>query len=700
MATYKIKGQRYLRKYTEQGTSPVYAASVQAQKIVDTLCEVPWTRTGVDSAQMTYHTEEIVDEDRKITGLEMNVDIRDSFDAALFCAGHRGGMHRAYANAAVYRYTMPDDAIGKTLVSLAARVTSDPYNSEGVRLHVFTNSTGEIPMNCHVLRGESAAGELIEDGSTAAAVAKRTEKIVGKETYWYPTTETCNLQPQTFNLQKYLFVLVALESYSTVRGNWLEGCSFIANSVEIETSAAIDGLSETDLNDLRGQSEGESPSEITLRIVANADLKGKLWLQAVSYETKRILKKWSFDCEFFYGQNEKIVTVPNASGDQELLAHHGGIFFEAWVGGEQYDAKDLYGCSNLNGISVPHTIVTDEAGKNKIEIGEPVALSNGVFEIELTPTSTVFSRINLTDAGSDRKIAWGIDSGDVEEKDIVKDFNADLVDNRISGGRFTHVRVVPYLVAGTLDTTKFHELVKYVPNRVVAEFDVNTDTHPYITEADFLKDGQFDIDWDGFIDNIAGISAVREAVGTVTAVKYRMVLGKDGPIGRGSNDDTTTVVRAFSTLIERRYEKDHTHPTALSLVGGDRQTTTSPTFLWRLDEPTTINLLNQNYPEYGYLASAYLFGCSYTAFQIEVANADSGEKIYDSGVIRAPARDAQGRFAWKMPLGTANQTALSKLFAQSGNWKWRVAMYNARFKPTFFDRTNGWSDWSTFSTSL
>ena len=263
MATYKIKGQRYLRKYTEQGTSPVYAASVQAQKIVDTLCEVPWTRTGVDSAQMTYHTEEIVDEDRKITGLEMNVDIRDRFDAALFCAGHSGGMHRAYANVAVYRYTMPDDAIGKTLVSLAARVTSDPYNSEGARLHVFTNSTGEIPMNCHVLRGESAAGELIEDGTTAAAVAKRTEKIVGKETYWYPTTETCTLRPvdpststSNLNLKKYLFLVVALESYSTVRGNWLEGCSFIANSVEIETSAAIDGLSETDLNNLSDPEQG------------------------------------------------------------------------------------------------------------------------------------------------------------------------------------------------------------------------------------------------------------------------------------------------------------------------------------------------------------------------------------------------------------------------------------------------------------
>ncbi len=678
MATYKIKGQRYLRKYTENGTSPVYAASVQAQKIVDTFCEVPWTRTGVDSAQMTYHTEEIVDEDRKITGLEMNVDIRDRFDAALFCAGHHGGMHRAYANAAVYRYTMPDDAIGKTLVSLAARVTSDPYNSAGARLHVFTNSTGEIPMNCHVLRGESAAGELIEDGTTAAAVAKRTEKIVGKETYWYPTTETCALRPvdpstltSNLNLKKYLFLVVALESYSTVRGNWIEGCSFIANSVEIETSAAIDGLSETDLNDLRGQSEGESPSDITLRIVANADLKGKLWLQAVSYETKRILKKWSFECEFFYGQNEKIVNVPNASGDQELLAHHGGIFFEAWVGGEKYDVSNWYGCDN---------------GRED-------------HSIELTRTSAIFPRINLYEGKSGRRIVWGKDDGSdgieiIDAAHTEEYVNSPTNSEPLSGGEKNHIRIAPYLISGTkqdtasnADARKPVEALIILPNRVVAEFDIDTQTRPYITEADFVTGDKFDIDWDGF-EALLSNQKVIQAVGDVTAVKYGIVLGRDGTLP-AHTADTTTACRVFSTLIERRYEPSgdaRTLPTELNLREGGILYGGRPTFMWRLDEPTNVGV--------GGTPSAASFGCSYTAFKLQVWDAATDTLVYDSGLNRAPAKDAEGNFIWQAPLVAGAQTDLAKVFAKAGNWKWRVAMFNAKFKPyelAELDALNGWS---------
>lgn len=689
MATYKIKGQRYLRKYTEQGTSPVYAASAQAQKIVDTLCEVPWERTGVDSAQMTYHTDEIVDDERKISGLDRNVEIRDNFDAALFCAGHSGGMHRAYANAAVYRYTMPDDAIGKTLVSLAARVTSDPYNSEGARLHIFTNSTGEIPMNCRILRGENASGEIVADGTTVAAVARRTEKLVGKETYWYPTTETCTLSPVDSStstpglaIQKYLFLVVALESFSTVRGNWLEGCSFIDNSVNIEvvTDAAIAGLSETDLNDLRGISE-DTPSDIPIHIVANADLKGKLWLQAVSYETKRILKKWSFDCEFFYGQNEKTVIVPNLYGDQELLALYGGIFFEAWVGGEQYNATNLYGCSNTTG------------------------LQDGAFEIELTPTHPVFARIRLEDGRNDRAEIFGIDSGNVVSTES---------ESALSGGTRNHVRIVPYsIMANGTESADikdpFEPLIKYaeeLANRVVAEFDVDASEHPFVTEADILKNSQFDIDWTGF-DTTAFVNhpALHAAnVGDITAVRYRIIVGVDGPVSLKSLDDTDTVVRAYSTMIERRFEssdvfkdgqlvtKNRTTPTELELAQGGIIYGDRPTFKWRLDEPMAVqdNRRGTN-----------LFGCSYTTFQIQIKVADENETlVYDSGLKRAPAKNASGFFVWKLPPQVARD--LEAEFGTTGNWKWRVAMYNAKFKPVklpFLEYMNGWSDYAMFSTT-
>ena len=681
MATYKIKGQRYLRKYTEQGTSPVYAASAQAQKIVDTLCEVPWERTGVDSAQMTYHTDEIVDDERKISGLDRNVEIRDNFDAALFCAGHSGGMHRAYANAAVYRYTMPDDAIGKTLVSLAARVTSDPYNSEGARLHIFTNSTGEIPMNCRILRGENASGEIVADGTTVAAVAKRTEKIVGKETYWYPTTETCTLSPVNSStstpglaIQKYLFLVVVLESYSTVRGNWLEGCSFIDNSVniEVETDAAIAGLSETDLNDLRGMSE-DTPSDIPIHIVANADLKGKLWLQAVSYETKRVLKKWSFDCEFFYGQNEKTVIVPNLYGDQELLAHYGGIFFEAWVGNEHYDATNLYGCSNTTG------------------------LQDGAFEIELTPTHPVFARIRLEDGRNDRAEIFGIDSGNVVSTEG---------ESALSGGTRNHVRIVPYSIMAKGTESEgvkdpFAPLIKYdekLANRVVAEFDVDASVHPFVTEADILKNGQFDIDWTGFSTDAFAMHPNLGAahVSDITAVRYRIIVGVDGPVSIKRLDDTDTVVRAYSTMIERRFEpiSSRTRPSDLELVGGNIIYGDRPTFKWRLDEPRTVQ---DNY------RCTNLFGSSYTAFQIQIKVDDEEETVvYDSGTKRAPVKDASGYFVWKAPLIAGQQTGLEKVFGATGNWKWRVAMYNAKFPPLtlpFLEASNGWSEYAMFSTT-
>ena len=101
---YKLIGQRNLRKYTEDGQSPTYAASIEAQNIVDALCNIKWSKTSEKDAIMTYHTEDVVDEvdGKKINGLDMNVLIRDKFDAALFCADHTGGQHRAYANAAVY----------------------------------------------------------------------------------------------------------------------------------------------------------------------------------------------------------------------------------------------------------------------------------------------------------------------------------------------------------------------------------------------------------------------------------------------------------------------------------------------------------------------------------------------------------------------------------------------------------------------
>ena len=241
MPAYKIIGKRFLRKYTAPEATPVYAAATDAARIVRELCNVPWEASDVRQAEMPPH------------GDEKNPQNRERFDAALFCAGHADNMHRAYANAAVYRYALPAAAVGKTLTGLAVRVTSDPYNAAGARVHVFTGATGEIPTNCRTVRGDGDDGQPLEDGTVAAGVAPRTTRTVSKQDYWYPATAEASLAPTGgLVLQKYLFVAVVLESYATTRGNWLEGASFADNLVSVTLSAAVPGWTDGGTYDLCG----------------------------------------------------------------------------------------------------------------------------------------------------------------------------------------------------------------------------------------------------------------------------------------------------------------------------------------------------------------------------------------------------------------------------------------------------------------
>ena len=250
MATYKIIGTRFLRKYTEEEPSPVYAANVEVEEIVSSFCNIPWKQSQVKKAQMTYHTDDVVD-DKGTTGFNKNAEIRESFDAAMWCGEHSGGKHRAYANAAVYRWTLPDAADDATISAIKVHVTSDPYNSSGVRLHLFTSDSPDIPTSCRTVRGEDASGDIIEDGTTAAAVAPRTTRTIDKKEYWYPTGVDVTITPTNgLTAKKYLFLFVGLEDYSVVRGNWIEGSSFIDNLVDLTTSADVSGWTAGETYDL------------------------------------------------------------------------------------------------------------------------------------------------------------------------------------------------------------------------------------------------------------------------------------------------------------------------------------------------------------------------------------------------------------------------------------------------------------------
>ena len=397
---------------------------------------------------------------------------------------------------------------------------------------------------------------------------------------------------------------------------------------------------------------------------------------------------------YFLGEADGITKTSEASSGGKSSGganrHHGWvregrntfICFVDTDGDGNYSAGELYGFAR----------------------GVDVGWQGAKFEVELTESSPVFARVNINDGSNDRVYYWGADSGDVDYTQV-KSNDTQVAAEALSGGIYNHVRIVPYAVCGTKqDTGLYHRdfvaAVMMVTNRVVAEFDVNSVDKPYITEADFIKNGKFDIDWDLFdTSEFAQNSDVRKAVGDVTAVKYRIVLGKEGPVGPIGNLDTTTVVRAFSTLIERRYEPvaSRTLPTGLKLKE-NILFASQPTFMWRLDESTAVD---------GYAASAALYGCSYTAFEIQIEEIDksgvSKGLVYDSGVQRVPVRNREGYFVWTAPLSAGDQTALGKIFSRAGNYRWKVAMYNAKFHPGSVSNilsNDGWSEWDTFSTDV
>ena len=228
--TYKLKGARWLRLWTAAEKSSVYAAQSEAQKIADTLCDVPWTRAASDGPAMFPLTA--------AKSLDENPASRDLFDAALFCAEHSDGAHRAYANAAMYLFELPTTS-GVTLNSVKIHVESDAYNALGARIAVHLLSSAELPTDCATVRTGAAHAEGV--------AARRTVERDGRD-YWYSNSADVTLANGTSEspsaigtLTQYLAVFVGMENYATSRNEWLEGASYIRNLIEIETDAAVAG---------------------------------------------------------------------------------------------------------------------------------------------------------------------------------------------------------------------------------------------------------------------------------------------------------------------------------------------------------------------------------------------------------------------------------------------------------------------------
>ena len=308
--------------------------------------------------------------------------------------------------------------------------------------------------------------------------------------------------------------------------------------------------------------------------------------------------------------------------------------------------------------------------------GVDVGWSGAKFKVGLTDASPVTQRMDLR-------------SGEVDRTDYVPydDIRVSTESNRFEAvtavGSPVRVRVVRNAINGYQTAATWGDGMA----DVIYDKLWYGDGRSLLSELDFLEEGMFDIDWTdtfqakvasatgitrGATDGEAGNVAQVIGAGTsVTNMEYLVVIG-DGE-ANWSRTASTNVVYGFAEKIVRRFDSERARAVPTSSLF--TQYSARPTFTWRMDGEEEL---------------VKRFGSSYTAFKLQVSD-ENGSVIYDSGIQRAPAVDADGNFSWTAPICAGAMLASGNVFETAGaTYSWRVTMYNAKF------RSDAWSAPSEF----
>ena len=298
----------------------------------------------------------------------------------------------------------------------------------------------------------------------------------------------------------------------------------------------------------------------------------------------------------------------------------------------------------------------DLDGDGQYTPGEPFGCAVGVdvswrgtsAEIELTETSVISPRMNIATGESDRDVVWGTDSGNW----------TNIVVGTLNGGTKTRVRVIRTMYNESL-VSGFPSLnigiTAEAANRVVLDKYVDLNAWPVITEADFITETSYDVDWGSLYTDILSHDGTNGGKLTdLQKLHFRVVLG-EGTIDLGSDNNLYRV--CFSRSFDSKTFRASNVPTIVSpgVNAAQEVVTPCPTFKWNMNGYNT-----------------------YTAFRLQVNDASSAV-VYDSGVQRAP-QSADSSYAWTPSLlRVGDKTPSGKVFANQAQYTWRVTMYNSKF---------------------
>ena len=190
-------------------------------------------------------------------------------------------------------------------------------------------------------------------------------------------------------------------------------------------------------------------------------------------------------------------------------------------------------------------------------------------------------------------------------------------------------------------------------DKVLVSRTLSLGSQSFFTEADLLaelRDGEGDIDWGG---PVANYKANGELWQKITNAYYRIVVYGGTTTGTNYNNNLTTM---FVNKFE--YGSEQTPVTGKRMLTYAGQ----PTFSWRHENS---------------------IGKAYPAFRLRIWESDKTTCIFDSGVQRAPAREADGvggvYYSWTAPIWPGSMTPSNKVFKADTTYYWGVSMLDAKF---------------------
>ena len=168
-----------------------------------------------------------------------------------------------------------------------------------------------------------------------------------------------------------------------------------------------------------------------------------------------------------------------------------------------------------------------------------------------------------------------------------------------------------------------------------------------------MAEGLYDLDWGTVMTAFSSSKVGSSARADLASVTYRVFVGNGDIVA--PDDDTDVLAVKFVNVFEPLSTQTPTTPLwpVGAVVDAGR-----PTFKWRHN-----NTIGKDYP----------------AFRLRVYKADGTTVVYDSGIRKAPPRQASGMYVWTAPLYANMVTDKGQIFATTNNYQWAVSMLDAKF---------------------